>query len=59
MKTYRVLNLAQHHEDVLGSGGVGLRFRNLGARWRWVLPSGPGRFIPGERNPSYPLDRWV
>jgi hypothetical protein len=39
----------------MGCGGIAPRIRKLGIRWKWVLPSRPGRFTP-ER--GAPITHW-
>jgi hypothetical protein len=48
------VNLEQATKDQKGSGGIALRFLNLGVRWGWVVSATPRPLYPGERD-SVPI----
>jgi hypothetical protein len=51
-----VLNEAQSHENVLGSGGIAPRILNIGTRWRLVVSFMSRQLYPRSKCPRYALD---
>jgi hypothetical protein len=58
-KAVPVLNKAQRHEDVWGSGCVDPRFLDLGTSWRRMVSFTPQPLYPQGKSPGYPLNRRV